>query len=206
MDLIWDVLAAHWTEILGFGTGLVCVLLAGTRNVWNFPIGIANNLVFIVLFWGAQLYADLGLQFVYIAMGVMGWRLWSQNRGADQRLIPTHTPRRAIFPLVFGGAALAAVLAWLLHSFTDSPTVWADATTTAASLVAQFMLNKKWIETWWVWIAVDVAFVGLFVFKELYLTAVLYALFILVCANALRLWRAHLPVPVAVPREASALV
>jgi nicotinamide mononucleotide transporter len=202
-----DWLAAHWTEILGFATGAACVLLAALRNIWTFPIGIANNIVFFVLFVDTALYADAGLQVVYLLLGIHGWVIWARNRGAvdPSRLAIRRTPLAAIPLLLLAAVALTAVLSWLLFAHTDSTTQVADAGTTALSLVAQFMLNRRWLENWYVWIAVDIAYVGLYAFKGLWITAVLYALFIGLCSFGLRGWlraraadRAAEPEPVTV--------
>ncbi|ASD20725.1 nicotinamide mononucleotide transporter [Cryobacterium sp. LW097] len=178
----------NWTEVLGFGTGAACVWLAARRNIWTFPLGIANNLVFIVLFFGAALYADLGLQIVYLVLGVMGWLGWSRHRAADDRALIGRMPRQAILPLVAAALAGTAIIAYALHSYTDSTTEIADAATTSVSLVAQYMLNRRWLENWFVWIAVDVAYVGLFLYKGLNITAALYLLFIGLCVWGLRGW------------------
>lgn len=178
----------NWTEVVGFGTGAACVWLAARRNIWTFPLGIANNLVFIVLFFGAALYADLGLQIVYLVLGVLGWLGWSRHRAADDRALIGRMPRRAILPLVVAAVAGTAIIAYALHSYTDSTTEIADAATTSVSLVAQYMLNRRWLENWFVWIAVDVAYVGLFLYKGLNITAALYLLFIGLCVIGLRGW------------------
>ena len=178
-------LAGHWTEILGFGTGAACVLLAARRHIATFPVGIANNVVFVVLFTGSALYADAGLQVVYLVLGVHGWLAWGTRPSAGIR----PTPAYAVVPLVVAGIAGTAVLAWVLAAYTDSTTELADAATTAGSLVAQYLLNRRWRETWLVWIAVDVAYVGLYAAKDLWITAALYAVFIGLCADGWRSWR-----------------
>jgi nicotinamide mononucleotide transporter len=185
-----DWLAAHWAEVLGFVTGAACVLLAARRNIWTFPIGIANNVVFAVLFFGSALYADAGLQLVYLLLGVNGWLIWARNPGAARHdtLAIRRTPARAIPWLIVGAIAGTAVLMWVLNAFTDSTTQLADAGTTAVSLVAQVMLNQRWIETWAVWIAVDIAYIGLYAVKGLWITAALYLVFIGLCVFGLRRW------------------
>jgi len=186
-----DWLAANWTEVLGFGTGALCVLLAARRNIWNFPIGIANNLVFIVLFVGSALYADAGLQVVYLVLGAQGWIAWARRRPEAVEGFASSTPRRAIVPLVLAAVAGTAVLTFVLTTFTDSTTQLADASTTAVSLVAQYMLNRRWIENWFVWIAVDVVYVALYAVKGLFITGALYLLFIALCVGGYRAWRRH---------------
>ncbi|MDW4571706.1 nicotinamide riboside transporter PnuC [Microbacterium sp. M3] len=183
-----DFLLAEWMQILGFATGAACVFLAGRRNVWSYPIGIANNIVFLAVFVPAGLYAAAGLQLVYLALGVHGWIRWTHGAEHDKTYI-ARTSRRAVASLIVAGLAGAGVLAWVLTTFTDSHVALADAATTAASLVAQYMLNRKWIENWFVWIAVDIAFVALSIATGLWIIAALYALFIGLCVYGLRTWR-----------------
>ncbi|MDF2555885.1 MAG: nicotinamide riboside transporter PnuC [Microbacterium sp.] len=183
-----DWLASSWAEILGFATGLACVILAGRRNVWTYPIGIANNIVFVALFASSGIYASAGLQVVFLAFGVHGWWRWTRRVEQDADYVGT-TPRRAVVPLIAAGIAGVALLWWILATFTDSQVAVADAATTSASLVAQYMLNRKWIQNWFVWIAVDVVFAVLALSQGLWITALLYVVFIAVCAISWRSWR-----------------
>ena len=178
----------EWTQILGFATGAACVLLAARRNVWTYPIGIANNLVFLVVFVPAGLYASAALQVVYVVLGVHGWWRWTRGVEHDREYV-ARTPRRAVPWLIVAAVAGTALLTWVLATFTDSQVALADAATTSASLVAQYMLNRKWIENWFVWIGVDVAFVALSIATGLWIIAALYALFILLCVSGLWSWR-----------------
>lgn len=186
-----DWLADSWTEVLGFVTGVACVYLAARRNIWTFPIGIANNLVFIVLFFGSALYAEASLQLVYIGLGVAGWIAWSRTKAAEAPFV-RRAPRGALVGMAIAGVAATALIAWLLHAHTDSVTELADAGTTAFSLVAQVLLNQRWIESWYVWIAVDVALVALLASQGLHITAALYVVFIGLCVMGLRDWRAEM--------------
>lgn len=179
---------AEWTQILGFATGAACVLLAARRNVWTYPIGIANNLVFLAVFVPAGLYASAALQIVYLVLGVHGWLRWTRGVEHDREYV-ARTPRRVVPWLVVTALAGTAVLTVVLTVFTDSQVALADAATTSASLVAQYMLNRKWIENWWVWIGVDVAFVALSIATGLWIIAALYALFVVLCVGGLRSWR-----------------
>ena len=181
-------LSAHWTEVLGFATGALCVVLAGMRNIWSYPLGIANNVVFIVLFGTSGLYAAAALQVVYLAFGVHGWVHWVRGVERDRGYI-SRTPARQWPWLIAAGVAGTAAVWWVLVSFTDSQFALADAATTSASLVAQYLLNRKRIENWFVWIAVDVAFAALAFAAGLWITAVLYLLFIVICAASWRAWR-----------------
>lgn len=184
---------AHWTEVLGFGTGLLCVWLAGRRNVYNFPVGIANNLVFLWLFTTTALYGNAALQVVYLVLGVTGWYGWVRAKGAvDDGFVRSATTGGLVVAVLAGGLGTAVVA--LLLGQTDSTTELADAAVTSFSLVAQVLLNRRCWQTWWVWIAVDVAMVGLAASKGLWITGALYLIFIGLCLHGLRTWRRDLPV------------
>ena len=177
-----------WTEILGFVTGAACVWLTVRTKVWNFPVGIANNVFFLVLFWGTGLYADAGLQVVFLALAAHGW--WQWLRGGEQQLgleIRRASARELTVLLVLLVPATALLTALLARTHGSAP-FW-DALTTALSLAAQWLLNAKRLETWYFWIAADLVYIPLYAAKGLYLTAVVYGLFLAMCVAGLRGWR-----------------
>jgi len=94
--------------------------------------------------------------------------------------------------IVLTGVAVTVVLALTLHRFTDTNVPWWDAVTTALSLLAMFMQSRKWIENWWLWIAADVLYIGLYTYKQLYITTLLYAVFMVMCIIGLRQWQRDL--------------
>jgi nicotinamide mononucleotide transporter len=179
------------TETLGFVTGAACVYLVVRQNVWNFPLGIANNIFFLILFVNARLYGDAGLQVIYIALGFQGWRYWlygGQNRNA---LRITHASPRllvAVGSLVVIGTA-GLVLA--LRAARGAAPVM-DAFTTVLSLAAQCLLNRKTIENWLLWIVADVIYIWLYIARDLRLTAVLYFVFLCLCVAGFLSWRRSL--------------
>ena len=183
----WKWIPISLTEVLGFITGAVCVLLVIEQNIWNFPIGIANNIFFIILFLSSRLYGDMALQVVYIALGAIGWYQWLYGGEHRTKLHVSHTSaREAAILLVLGALATAGMREYFLRINDSAP--FLDALTTVLSLVAQYLLNFKRIENWYVWITADVLYVWLYVQKDLHLTAVLYAIFIGMCIAGLRSW------------------
>lgn len=180
----------NWTELFGFATGALCVWLAVRQNVWTFSVGMANNVFFFVLFIGAGLYADAWLQILYFALGALGWYWWLRGGHHHTALVVRATPMwgwLAAGVLVVVGTGLI----WaLLSAHTDSTVPWGDAATTALSVGAQVMLNRKWIGNWILWIIADVLYIGLYASKGLYLTAGLYVLFLAMCFVGLAQWRA----------------
>lgn len=182
-------------ELLGDATGIACVWLTARRNIWNWPVGLLNNAFFFLLFWWAKLYGDAVLQGVFAVLGVYGWWAWAR---ADARAV---TVRRAtarewavLLPLTVLGTVLAA--RWLA-THTDSPVPRWDALVLCLSLAATYAQARKHLESWWLWIAVDVISVPLYVVRRLYPTAALYALFLVLCFVGMRAWTREL----AAPRE-----
>ena len=173
--------------MLGFVTGVICVLLAARAIVWNFAVGIVNSLVFLVLFWQTGIYANAALQLVFLALAVHGWVLWRRGQGGE----PLHvrpTPRAVwmIGPVIALAAAAGIYLLLQTTSASQQP-VW-DSVTTGASLLAQVMLNRKWRGTWLVWIVTDVALVGLYASLGLWLTAGLYVVFTAIAVSGWVHW------------------
>ncbi|KQY44600.1 nicotinamide riboside transporter PnuC [Cellulomonas sp. Root137] len=185
--------AVGWVEILGFVTGAACVWLAARENVWNFPVGIVNTGLFLVLFTSAGLYANAGLQVVYLVLNGLGWYWWLRG-GRDRGVLEVRRTPRIVWPVgAVAVGVLTAGLTVLLRDASAAP-FW-DSLTTSLSLVAQLMLGRKWVGSWAVWIVTDVLLVGLYASQGLYLTAVLYALFIGLCVQGARRWRRALTVP-----------
>ena len=180
-------------ELFGFVTGAASVWLTVRARISNFPVGIANSGFFLVLFLSARLYADSGLQVVYIALGLTGWWQWMHgsrlNRGRDRARLEV---ARSGAWLLAGCVAFVLAATWgltvLLREAHDIAPFW-DALTTAISLAAQFLLNAKRIENWAFWIAADLIYVPLYVVKRLDLTALVYLLFLGLCAAGVTGWR-----------------
>ena len=178
-----------WTEILGFVTGAASVWLYVRQRVAAWPLGIANSAFWLVLFWDSKLYLDSGLQVVYIVLGLAGWYWWV-NGGERRNELPVVRTRRAeVVLLAAVTVTTSAVLWWAEARFTDSTLPFWDAWTTVVSLVAQYMLTLKLFGNWWCWIAVDVAYIGMYSYEHLYLTAALQPLFIAMCLAGVREWR-----------------
>lgn len=178
-----------WVELLAFLTGGLCVALTVRRNVWNFPVGIANCAFFLVLFATSRLWADAGLQLVYIALGVVGWWRWLHGRrGTPGPLRVTRAaPTELAGCVAFVGVGTTALYVLLEHA--DGAAPFFDALTTCLSLAAQWLLNGKRIQTWYFWIAADCLYIPLYLSRGLNLTAIVYVLFLGLCVVGLRSWR-----------------
>ena len=179
------------TEAFGFATGAICVWLVTKGHIWNWPVGLANNIFFAILFWRARLFADFGLQGVYLILGIYGWWSWLHG-GAHRSPLPVSRSSRTewitltVF-LVIGTWALREILLVV----NGAAPFW-DAATTALCLCAQYLLCRKRIENWFFWIAADVIYVPLYFSRGLPLTAILYAGFLLLCLVGLQRWKKQL--------------
>ncbi len=175
-----------WAELFGFITGIACVALAVAQRIETFPVGIANNVFFVILFTDARLFADAALQLVYIALGLMGWWVWA-TRARSPLAVKRAGPRLLVATAVGVGVATLVLLPILRAAHGAAPG-W-DALTTSMSLGAQLLLNLKRLETWYVWIAVDVIYVPLYFSRDLNLTALVYIVFLALCIQGWRQWR-----------------
>lgn len=184
-----------WTEVLGFATGALCVWLVARQHVANWPVGIANNVFFIVLFAQSGLYADAGLQIVFIALAAYGWWSWTHGGGPGTAgaLPVRRTTRTEWAALAAAGAVGVLALTLLLDRATDSTVPFWDALTTGLSLTATYGQCRKLVESWWLWIAADLVYIPLYAYKGLYLTAGLYVGFLALCVAGLVGWRRTLP-------------
>jgi len=174
-------------EVFGFITGALCVWLTVKENIWNWPIGIANSVFFVVLFWRSRLFADMGLNVLYVILGFLGWYWWLYGGKNKSELRVQNVDAFTMTWLTI----VAIFFTWgatvYLRSIADISPFW-DALTTAISLVAQYLLTKKFIENWYLWITTDIIYVFLYFYKDLYLTGILYAIFMVMCFAGLKDW------------------
>jgi nicotinamide mononucleotide transporter len=183
-------------EILGFITGALCVWLLAKENIWNWPIGIANNVFYVVVFLRSGLFGDAGLQVVYIVLAAYGWWTWAHPDSSASEVPVVRTTAKQWLGLSVATVLAALLLRAFLAAYTSSTVPAWDGFTTAISLAATWGQCKKLLESWWLWIAVDLIYIPLYAYKGLNLTAVLYFVFMLLCIAGLRSWnRALTPSP-----------
>jgi nicotinamide mononucleotide transporter len=183
-------------EALGVAFGVVAVWLTVRENVWCWPLGIVNVCLSAVVFAQARLYADAGLQLVYVALCAYGWHSWLHGGPTRGALAVARAPVRTLLVLGAAGVAFAAALGVFLAGRTNAALPYWDAGTASFSLVAQWMQARKWVENWALWIVVDAVYVGMYVAKSLFLMAGLYLVFLGLALAGLLAWRAALLRPV----------
>ncbi|WP_414617911.1 nicotinamide riboside transporter PnuC [Dyadobacter sp. 32] len=179
-------------EILGFITGAICVYLNTRQNVFGWFFGIVNAVLYFAVFWQARLYADMGLQGYYFFTSMYGWWMWLYGGKSHDGVQLSEMPVRfyAIFGLIF----VLTTLFWgfLLGRFTDASFSYMDSALTIASLIAQWMMARKYLENWLIWIVADALYVGMYFYKDLHLTAILYAVFLVLAVMGYMQWRKDL--------------
>ena len=178
-----------WLEIVAFVLALAMVVLNIRVNPLAWPLAIVSSLLYFALFWNSRLYGDASLQVFFALVAAWGWWQWLRGTAADgAALRVTWLPARGRWALL---AAMA--LAWpatglFLRRYTDTDVPWWDAFPTAGSVIGQWLLGRKHVENWAVWIVVNVVGAGLFAYKGLWLTVLLYLAFIALSVRGWRAW------------------
>ena len=192
----------NWLEIIAVAWGILTVYLTVRQNNWCWPVGSASNVLFAVIFFRERLYADMALQVIYIGLNFYGWYQWLHGGAGNSALAVARAPAQARLVLATLSVASIAILGTALARFTNADLAYWDSTTTILSLAAQYMLARKWIENWGVWITVNVLYIGLYAYKGLYLTSAQQLVFIALSIAGYLSWRrelraAHLASPSA---------
>lgn len=185
--------ATTWLEVLAFVLALAMVGCNIREIHWGWPLAIVSSLLYFALFWRSRLYGEAVLQIFFAVVAVWGWAQWLRGRRDDGSAL--RVARLSARGLAF--AVGACTLLWpitglFLKRFTDTDVPWWDAFPTATSVLGQFLLGRKFIENWAVWFVVNVVSVGLFAYKGLWLTVILYALFTALSVVGWRAWKARL--------------
>ncbi len=186
-------------EVIGTFVGLVYLWLEYKASIHLWIAGIIMPAIYIYVYYEAGLYADAGINVYYLLAAVYGWLVWKfgrkpiaegENTRSIQRLLamPSAYVRKRVCVLTLITLALFLVMGAALDRFTDSTVPWLDSFTTALSIVAMWMLARKYVEQWGVWIVVDMVSAGLYIYKELYFTAVLYLLYAVIAVFGYRNW------------------
>ena len=187
-------LSAHWLDIVTTVLGLAYILLEYKASVWMWAVGFLMQSLGIVLYYQKGLYADCGMEFYYLAMTIYGWWNWIGKKatslgGGDGERPIRHFPRRLVLPWLLLIVAVWGLIYWLLVTFTNSNVPLADSFTTALSIVGIWALAHKYLEQWFIWIAVDVVTCVLYFYKDIPFKASLYALYVVIAILGYRKWR-----------------
>lgn len=180
----------EWSPLEGIAAafGVVSVFLSTRQNIWSWPTAIVNVALYTIVFYNGRLYGQMGLQVVYLGLSIYGWYQWLH--GGEQRS-ELHVSRAS--PRLLAVLAAVNLVGWFglaaLLRTTNAALPWLDALLTTTSLIAQWMMTRKILENWILWIVVDVVYVPMFISQRLYATALLYAAFLVLAVMGLVEWR-----------------
>jgi len=175
-------------ELISFVLSIATVVLNIRQNPWAWFFAIASSAMYGIVFFGSRLYGDMGLQVVFIIMAMWGWYLWLYGGDRHEALTVSRSSNIGWAWGIAGWLAGFAILALFLDRYTDSDVPYIDGFLTAGSLLGTLLLTRKKVENWIVWIVVDILYVGLYVYKGLHMTAILYGLFVVLAAIGLVTW------------------
>lgn len=179
-------------EIIAAIISIFAVYLTTRQKIICFPIGIVSVALYFYIFFEAKLYADMALQIFYIAMLIYGWYNWLFKKNDNKELKVTKLKKRE-YPIPLAIVILFTFgLGFLLKNHTDAALPFVDAFTTSLSLFAQWLVAKKKIENWVVWVIADSIYIGMYIYKDLYPTAILYFIFIILAIKGLIEWKKSL--------------
>ena len=181
-------------ELISFLLALMTVLLNIRQNHWAWLFSIVSSILYAFVFVDARLYGDAGLQGIFVLVSVWGWYQWLRGGVAHAPLQIARLSRSGWLVMALAWSVGFIVLSMFLRRFTDTDVPHIDGFLTAGSLVGQLLLSRKKIENWLVWIAVDILYVGLYIYKQLSLTAVLYGLFVVMAVAGWRAWNRQVAV------------
>lgn len=173
--ILW--IAEHWVEILGVVFSLSYLYFSIRQNILLWPMGIISAILYMVVFFQSKFYADMGLNGYYFIISIYGWALWSRRESEGESMQVSRIRLKQGLVLLMITAAAFAGIGLLLDRFTDSPVPYWDAFTTALSFTATWMLARKIIEHWILWVIIDTVSMALYLYRGLYPTLILFAIY-----------------------------
>lgn len=185
----------HWIEIIAATLGIIAIYFQIKVKPFYWVISLVVSSMYIIIYFSAKLYADMSMQFYYVGMSIYGLYVWlSGNNNSDKKTIPISKIKnfKSWIIIVLISALSFIIIGYILKNFTDSNVPWWDSFTTSLSFVATWMLARKKIENWLVWIVVDATSVALYIYKQLYPTTILFIVLTLLAIVGYFQWKREL--------------
>lgn len=170
-------------------TGIIGVWLTTRENIWCWAISIFSVALYVYIFFVQKLYADSVLQFSYIFLSIYGWITWSNKPSNKSELPILNINVKISVYLLIVFVTLSIAISYYLKTFTDSPLPYTDAIFTSASVVCTWLMAKKYIENWLIWVVLDLGYIALFIYRQLYPTAFLYFIFTILAIKGFVDWK-----------------
>jgi len=195
MTEILSWLQEHWVEVSGTISGLAYLYFSIRQSILTWPLGLLSSALYVYVFFVSKFYADMGLQFYYVVISIYGWYAWLHGNGNSNNHGELKVSRTSFIlwvKLFIVNLLLYVGIAYILINFTDSPVPYWDSFTTALSIVATWMLARKKLEHWLLWVVIDAVSLGLYIYKGLYATTVLFFVYTVMAVVGFIEWRKDL--------------
>lgn len=190
MNIVITYIQNNWIEITGAILSLIYLYLSINQKVSLWFFGIISSLFYIVVFFQSKLYADMSLQLYYVVISIYGWINWKHGKEETNNNLPaTRISKRLWLNITAGTLIIYFIYYLILKEFTDSTIPKADSLVGALSIIGTWMLARKYIENWLIWIVADGLCIGLYLYKSLYPTAILFVIYTLMSVDGYWQWR-----------------
>lgn len=191
INRILDWLQLNGIELLATLTGLAYIFYSIKQKLVTWFFGLVTSALYIFVFYQAKIYADMALQFYYVGVSILGWWSWTRGKqmGSGEQIQVRRLTIGQIVTSIILSIVIYLVIYFVLASYTDSPIPLLDAFTTALSIVATWMLARKFIEHWIIWIVVDGVSIGLYLYRELYITVILFVVYTIAAVAGCHAWK-----------------
>ena len=190
VEMFYSWFSANYIELLGTILGLLYIFFSIKQHIFTWPTGLLTSALYVYVFFQSKLYADMGLQMYYVLISVYGWYFWlkgGSNNGKQEAPV-VRAPKKLYAILALASVVIYVAIYLILSNFTDSPVPHMDSLTTSLSIIATWMLARKMIEHWLIWIFVDAFSIGLYIYKDLWSTTVLFAVYTVMAYIGYRQW------------------
>ncbi len=194
INVALEWLLSNKIELLGAILGILYIFFSIRQNILTWATGLLTSLLYVYVFFHAKLYADMGLQGYYVFISIYGWYFWTKgNKPENKKKVPVKRTALGLWAkLAFASVVLYGIILFILLEFTNSDVPYMDSITTALSIVATWMLARKYVEHWLIWIFVDAFSAGLYVYKGLWATVVLFAVYTVMAVLGYIEWKKDL--------------
>ncbi|MCF8391610.1 MAG: nicotinamide riboside transporter PnuC [Bacteroidales bacterium] len=195
MIQIW--LEENIIEVLGAITGLIYLYFSVKQIIWLWPLGILTSLLYVFVFYDTKLYADMSLQVYYFFISLYGWYYWIKGgklqSGSNEAELKVRSLNYKMWAILLAATIILTLISgYILSEYANSTLPWWDAFTTSASVVAMWMLARKILENWLFWIIIDLVSMGMYIYKGLFPTVILFFIYSSVAIIGYREWRKDL--------------
>ncbi|RAU84487.1 nicotinamide riboside transporter PnuC [Pontibacter arcticus] len=181
--------AMSLVEVIGVITGIAGVWLAAKQHIGTWLLGLVSVAMYVWIFYDVRLYADMGLQIFYFFTSIYGWYSWRYGGKNHSEIKVSRITKQEFILSAILGVLFTAVLGYFLENFTNADLSYIDSATTAVSLIGYWMMARKKLENWLLWLAVDAVYVGIYYYKDLYLTSFLYFVFLILATKGYIDWK-----------------